>query len=342
MTLPPLPSQEPSRAARATSSARSRRWLAVLVSPEAVALVLLLGAFIAGTFLSRDFLDGRYLLDSTSLYMEPALMALAMTFVIVSGNIDLSVASTLALTGVVCAELYTRCHVPMGLAVMLAPLIGGLLGLVNGLLITRLRLPSLTVTLGTLALYRGLAQVMVGDKPVSGFPDWFTGIDQRHVGGWVPMPLLVFLILATVCGLILHKTTFGRCLYALGTNEPAARFSGIRTGATKLGVFTMAGAFAGLAAMIMVSRLGAVQYNIADGQELAVITAVVLGGTDIFGGRGTIFGTVVAVFLLGIIRCAMGVANIRPEYQLAVNGSLLIFAVVLCRLLTRFGANRRT
>jgi rhamnose transport system permease protein len=139
----------------------------------------------------------------------------------------------------------------------------------------------------------------------------------------------------------LHKTTFGRGLFALGTNEPAARFSGLRTSAIKLAVFTMAGACAGLASMIMASRLNAVQYNLAEGDELAVITAVVLGGTDIFGGRGTIFGTVVAVFLLGIISRAMGVANIRPEYQLAVTGSLLIFAVVLCRLLTKISTKRQ-
>ena len=336
---PPSP---PADSAAAHASSRESRALALLVSPESIAVLLLAAAFVAGAFLSPVFLDARYLINSTSLYMEPALMALAMTFVIISGNIDLSVASNLALTGVLCAELYTRCHVPMALVVPLAPLIGAVLGLFNGLLITRLRLPALTVTLGTLALYRGLAQVMIGDAAVGGFPDWFTGIDQRLVGGLIPLPLLLFLTLALFCGIVLHKTTFGRRLYALGTNEPAARFSGIRTGALKLAVFTLSGACAGLAAMVMTSRLGAVQYNLAEGDELAVITAVVLGGTDIFGGRGTIFGTVVAVFLLGIISRAMGVANIRSEYQLAVTGSLLIFAVVLCRLLTKIGSKRHS
>jgi len=341
MTLSEPPRPAPPALAAPHAGLRGNRGLALLVSPEAVAVLLLLGAFVAGACLSRDFLDARYLINSTSLYMETALMALAMTFVIISGNIDLSVASNLALTGVLCAELHTRGHVPMALVVLAAPLIGALLGLVNGLLITLLRLPSLTVTLGTLALYRGLAQVMIGDAAVRGFPKWFTDVDQRRVAGWVPLPLIIFLALAVIAGLVLHKTTFGRGLFALGTNEPAARFSGLRTSAIKLAVFTMAGACAGLASMIMASRLNAVQYNLAEGDELAVITAVVLGGTDIFGGRGTIFGTVVAVFLLGIISRAMGVANIRPEYQLAVTGSLLIFAVVLCRLLTKISTKRQ-
>ncbi len=339
MTLPEQPHATPLPYAP-SARARGSRAVALLITPEAVAVLLLLGAFVAGAFVP-DFLDARYLINSTSLYMEIALMALAMTFVIISGNIDLSIAANLALTGVLCAELYTRCHVPMALVVLAAPLIGAALGLFNGLLITRLRLPSLTVTLGTLALYRGLAQVLIGDDALRGFPQWFLNIDQRRVAGWVPLPLIIFLTLAALCGIVLHKTTFGRGLYALGVNEPAARFSGIRTNAIKLVVFTMAGAFAGLASMLMASRLNAVQYNLADGDELAVITAVVLGGTDIFGGRGTIPGTMIAVFLLGIISRAMGVANILPGYQLAVTGSLLIFAVVLCRLLTVIHTKRQ-
>jgi len=335
----------PDAAGPAASSASSARgdWRRLLASPEAVALLLLVAGITGGGLLSpKYFLDFHYLMDSTSLYMEAAIMALAMTFVIISGNIDLSVAANLALTAVLCGELHLRFGVPMGLVIVAGPCIGAVLGLFNGLLIARLRLPSLTVTIGTLALYRGLAQVMIGDAALQGFPDWFNGIDQRYVAGLLPLPLVIFLVLAVACALVLHRSLLGRFLYAMGTNESAARYSGVRAGVVKVAVFAIAGGFSGLGAVMMTSRLGTVQYSLADGQELAVITAVVLGGTDIFGGRGTIFGTVVATFLLGIISRAMGLALWPAENQLAVSGSLLIFAVVLYRLLAKIGTTIRT
>ena len=336
--LDPPPNAVAAPAATAAAATARRRpsigWraLRVLASPEAITLYLLIAAFIVGGALSPYFLDVRYLLDSTSLYMEIGILALAMTFVIISGNIDLSVASNLALTAVLVATLHARWNVPMALAAVLGPVIGGGLGLFNGLMITRLRLPSLTVTLGTLALYRGLAQVLVGDHSIGNFPEWFVGIDYRSVGGLLPMPLIVFLALTVVFAVVLHKTVFGRCVYAIGTNEAAARFSGMRVDRVKLAVFTLAGMTAGLAAVMMLSRLGVARYDLALGDELAVITAVVLGGTDIFGGRGSIFGAVVALFLLGVIRRGMGVANMTAETQLAVTGTLLVAAVLLARL----------
>jgi rhamnose transport system permease protein len=304
----------------------------LLARSEAITLLLLCAGLAVGAAMSPYFLDVRYLLDSTSLYMETGLMALAMTLVIISGNIDLSVASNLALSGVLCATMYSRCGVPMAIAAVLTPLCGALLGAFNGWMITRLRLPSLTVTLGTLALYRGLAQVLVGDHSIGEFPDWFTGIDYVKVGNLLPVPLLIFLTAAVMFGLLLHRTVFGRCVYAIGTNEAASLFSGMRVARVKLSVFAISGAMAGFAALLMISRLGVARYDMAMGDELAVITAVVLGGADIFGGRGTIFGTVLALFLLGAIRRAMGVANIAAETQLVVTGTILIAAVLLTRL----------
>ena len=312
--------------------------LAIATAPELVTFVLLLIAFGVGASMSPYFLHADYLLNSTSLYMETGLMALAMTFVIVSGNIDLSVASNLALTACCCATLYSK-GVPMPIAATLGPLIGAGLGLFNGLLITRLRLPSLTVTLGTLALYRGLAQVLAGDRSIGGFPAWFGGINYRYVG-LVPLPLILFLSLAIVFGVALRKTTFGRYVFAIGTNEPAARFSGVRVDRVKLAVFTISGAMAGLAAIVAISRLSVARYNIATGgdSELAVITAVVLGGTDIAGGRGGVLGTVVALFLLGVLRNGMEAANKTSETQLAVTGALLVISVLLGRASARAGA----
>ena len=320
------------------------RPLGLLAHPEFITLLLLLAAFAVSASLSEYFLDAEFLLDSTSLYMEIGIVALAMTFVIIGGHIDLSVASNLALTAVLCATLHAGVRIPwlgatlqlpMAAIVPLAPIIGGLLGLFNGLLVTRLRLPSLVVTLGTLALYRGLAQVLAGDHSIGGFPGWFAGIDVRYVGP-LPLPLVIFLALAVVAGLVLHRTVFGRCVYAIGTNAPAARYSGIRVDRVTLSVFVLAGVAAGVGATMMLSRLGVAQYNLALGDELAVITAVVLGGTSIFGGRGSILGTVAALFLLGIIRRGMGLANVAVENEMAVTGALLIAAVLLARVGERF------
>jgi rhamnose transport system permease protein len=318
---------------RVTTAVKITRTL--VQRPEVVPAVLLLGAFVAGGLLSPYFLDVHNLLDSTSDYMETGLMALAMTLVIVSGNIDLSVAAMLALVAAISAKLFDH-GVSMAGIVPLALVTGAALGCLNGLLITGLKLPSLTVTLGTLALYRGLAQVLLGDKSVGHFPDWFVGIDYRRGADLVPAPLIIFLLLAVAFAMLLHGTVLGRYVYAIGTNESAARFSGVRVGRVKLAVFTISGLMSGAAALMMMSRLGVARYDLAGGDELAVITAVVLGGIDIFGGRGTIGGAVVAVFLTGVMRKAMGLANIRAENQLAVNGALLIAAVLMGNVMSSF------
>lgn len=298
-------------------------------------VVALLGvAFLVCARLSPYFLDFHYLLDATSLYMEAGVIALAMTFIIISGNIDLSVASNLALVASVTGVLYARLKVPLGIACLCGLALGALLGAANGLLIVRLRLPSLTVTLGTLALYRGIAQILLGDGSISGLPEWFVGIDYRRVGP-VPAPLLIFCGLAVIAAIVLHRTITGRWTYALGTNPVACHFSGVPVGRLTLLLFTFSGLLSGLAGLMMTSRLSVARYDMALGLELDIITAVVLGGTDIFGGRGTIFGTATALLLIGVLRNGMGLANIKAESQSVVIGLLLILAIVLPNLLQR-------
>lgn len=304
--------------------------------PEIVTFIVLVLAFVVSANLSPYFFDIPYLFDSTSLYMEIGILALAMTFVIVSGNIDLSVASGLALVGAVAALLHVSLGLPMILVIPLALLTGCLLGLFNGLLVTRLRLPSLTVTLGTLALYRGIAQILMGDHSVSGFPPWFVGADFIKAGGLVPLPLIIFGLLAVAAGFLLHRTVFGRRVYAIGTNEAAARYSGMPVDRTKLIVFVLSGLAMGIGALLMLSRLGVARYDLAIANELAVITAVVLGGVHIFGGRGRILGVVLALFVIGFLREGMGVADFSSESQLVVIGGLLLFAVALGNWMQRF------
>jgi rhamnose transport system permease protein len=314
----------------------------LLRRPETITVVLLIIGFVVSAARSRVFLDARYLLvDAAPQYMEIGVMALAMTFIIISGNIDLSVASGLALVCVACARLYAEASVPMGVILILAPLMGIILGLFNGLLITTLGLPSLTVTLGTLALYRGLAQRLLGDRSISKFPEWFVGFDTRTIGNILPAPVIMFVVLAIIFALILHKTVFGRSVYGIGTNEAAARFSGLRVDRAKIAIFALSGLMMGVGALMMMSRLANARYDHAPGYELSVITAVVLGGTDIFGGRGSIIGTVLALFLLAIVQQGMILDNKSAETQLAVTGTLLVVAVILANLTSKLGTRAK-
>ena len=192
------------------------------------------------------------------------------------------------------------------------------------------------VTVGTLALYRGLAQVLLGDHAVTGFPESFYGLDMRYVGNTpIPYPLVIFLILAVIFGLVLHRTSFGRTVFAVGTNQDAARFAGIAVDRVKVICFTLTGLMAALGGLLMTSRLASARYDMATGWELDVITAVVLGGTDINGGVGSILGTVLALFLVGILRSGMGLANVKIEYQLIVIGSLLILSIIIPNVIRR-------
>lgn len=317
--------------------------LRLLLRPETVPLVLLILAFIGGSLLSPYFLDIRFLLNNTSTYIEIGIMALGMVFIIISGNIDLSVASTLALVACVAGVTYFDLGVPMGITLALALVLGGLLGFLNGFLVTRLKLPSLAVTLATLALYRGVANILVGDdsRPKLAwsrdivFPKWFVGVNQVTLFG-IPVPLFIFLVLAIVLGLLLHKTVFGRWVYTIGNNREAARYSGVPVEWVERAIFTLAGFLSGLAGMIMVSRLSVARYDHARGWELDVITAVVLGGVDIRGGRGSMLGAVIAFLLIFVLRTGMGVANVKAESQLFVIGVLLILSVIISNVMSRF------
>ena len=308
----------------------------LLARREVITFALLIVAFFISSRLSPYFLDIHYLFDATSLYTEIGVMALAMTFVIISGNIDLSIASMLAVTAVSFGLLYTRLGIPIPLAILLALIMGAVLGMINGLIVTRFKLPPMIVTVGTLALYRGLGQIFLGDHAVTGFPESFYGLDMRYVGNSpVPIPLVIFLVLAVIFGLVLHKTSFGRMVYAVGTNQEAARFSGIAVDRVKIVCFMLSGLMAALGAIMMSSRLASARYDMANGWELDVITAVVLGGTDIDGGQGSILGTVLALFLIGVLRSGMGLANIKIEYQLVVIGSLLIMSIIIPNIVRR-------
>jgi rhamnose transport system permease protein len=300
----------------------------LLSSWEALLVVLLLLAIIIGSTVSPYFLTGFNASSLTRDLMEKAIMALPMTLIIIAGEIDLSVASTLGLASVVLGVTW-QAGIPLWLGMGIALVIGAAAGLLNGLLVTRLGLPSLVVTLGTLALYRGLAFVVLGDQAVSNFPTAFTTFGFGSVPGTlIPWPFVVFVILALIFMGVLHWSWIGRQIYAVGNNKEAARFAGIYVARLKLGLYVLSGLLSALAGIIFTARFSSARPDNALGFELDVITIVLLGGVNIFGGRGTLVGVVLSLFIIGVLRDALSFGNISGDIQNIVVGALLVFSVL--------------
>lgn len=306
--------------------ARHLAWRRVLLRPEAVTLLLLAAATAAAVRLSPFFADFGYILESATYYTEFSIVALVLTLVIISGEIDLSPAAMMALSACLFAVAF-RAGLPVPLAMALSLLSGLAMGLLNAALVVGLQLPSIIVTIGTLTLYRGAAQVLVGDHSIAGFPAWFVGIDYRTLGV-VPVPVLILVGVAAVLAVFLGATIHGRQIYQTGTNEVAARHAGIRVGRIKFGLFLASGLVSAAAGLMMASRLGTVRYDLASGGELQMVLIAMLGGTYIYGGRGTILGTFLASWLLVIIATGMTVANVPINAQLTVLGLLLIVSII--------------
>lgn len=311
------------------------RWELLLVL-----LLILVGAI--NTSLSPYFLDTRNLLDMTFHFVERGIIALPMMFITISGNlVDLSVASTLAMSAVLMAVSY-QAGLNIWLAVLLALIVGALGGLLNGMIIVKARLSPIVVTLGTYSLYRGIAFVMLGDHYVTGYPPEFTYIGRGYVGNTpLPLPLVIFAVLAVLFGLLLHSTTFGRFVYAMGGNEQACRYSGIAVYRIKIILFVLSGLMSALAAIMLSARIGSTRPNIALGSELEVITAVVLGGVSISGGKGTVPGVMLALFLIGMARWGMRLMGVPGQATIVVIGLLLIVAILLPELLRRLAPGAR-
>ncbi len=295
---------------------------------DALLVVLLILAIVLGTTLSPYFLTAFNISLLTKDLMEKAIMALPMTLIVISGEIDLSVASILGLSSVVLG-VTTNAGMPIWLGILLVLLLGAAAGLLNGLLVTRLGLPSLVVTVGTLGLYRGLAYVVLGDQAISNFPAAFTNFGFGDVPGTlIPWPFVVFALLALVFLVVLHRSWIGRQIYAVGSNKEAARFAGIRVAQLKLALFVLSGLFSALAGIIFTARFSSARPDNALGFELDVVTIVLLGGVNIFGGRGTLVGVILSLFVIGAVRNALGLANISGDIQNIVVGTLLIFSVL--------------
>ncbi|MFF9765779.1 ABC transporter permease [Streptomyces sp. NPDC014636] len=314
---------------------RAIRWDTVA---GALLIVLLLVSFGSvdgfGNALNLSFLIGNTL--------PIALIALPMTLLVVAGEIDLSVASTAGLSGAVMGRLWNA-----GLAIEtiipLCLLLGVACGLVNGLLVTRLGLPSLAVTIGTLAAYRGVAQIVLGSDAVTDFPSRYLDFAAGRLGdSFVPEALLPFLVLLAIAVVVLHATPFGRSLFAVGAGEEAARFAGIRVKRTKLVLFVATGAMSALTGVFWALHYASARYDNATGLELSVVAAVLLGGIDFDGGKGTIGGAVAGVFLLGASQNVMSLLNVSAQSQIVVTGVLLVVSVLGPRVARQITLARRS
>jgi rhamnose transport system permease protein len=301
------------------------RWQVLLIRPETMTFILLVAGVIAGGALSPYFLDIAYILRIFNLSAEVAIVALVLTMVMIAGEIDLSPAANMALSACIFAWAQAS-GIPMPLAIAIGLMSGLVMGAINGLMVIGLQLPSIIVTIGTLTLYRGLAQVLAGDKSIR-VTDWFIGIDKIMIAG-IPLPVVLVFVVALILGLVLSNTIFGRQIYQVGTNEVAARHAGIRSAMIKMILFLLIGVVAAAGGIMTASRLGSVRYDLALGAELQMVLMAMLGGTYIFGGRGTILGTLLAACLLVVVNAGMTVANVQQPVQFVVLGILLIISII--------------
>jgi len=294
---------------------------------EGLLTAILVAVVILGAIASPFLITPGNFSNLTVAVIEVSIMALPMALVVIAGEIDLSVESMVGLSSAILGYLYAA-GVPLWIAILVVLGVGALGGLLNGLLVTRGGLPSLVVTLGTLALYRGLALVVLGPRAISEFPPAFTTFGFGTIPGTpIPWPVLVFAILAVILGLLLHRTWVGREIYAIGKSPRAAAFSGIQVARVKTSLFVLSGTVAALCGVILTARFASARADAGTGMTLTVITIVLLGGVNIFGGSGSIVGVVLAAATLAVLENALRLTGIPSDYQGIVVGLLLIVSV---------------
>ena len=298
----------------------------LFLSWEMMLVGLLIGIMIMNAHLSPHFLNVRTIIEATRVFLDGAFLVFPMVLIIILGGIDISVGSTVALTSVIMGVTFDM-GVPMPVAILIALLVGVLCGFINGVLIVKFKeLSPVIVTLGTMITFRGIAYVILENQSVGGFPNWFSHLGWGNVMG-IPVMLIAFMITAIAFSLLLHRTNYGRHVYATGKNEIASRFSGVNTDRVKIIAFVLAGLMAAIAGLFLTSRMGSTRPNIASNYELEAIAMVALGGVSTAGGKGKMFGPIICVFIIGYLQFGLGVVNVSSQTLMIIIGLLLIVSV---------------
>ncbi|MBO3761369.1 ABC transporter permease [Ciceribacter sp. L1K22] len=313
----------------------------LLGSWEVLLFCVAVAIFIANSLASPYFLNAWNLSDATFNFTEKALIAFAMALLIIAGEIDLSVAAIIALASTAmgyAAQLGVGAPglVAIGITTGLA------CGAFNGLLVAGLKLPSIVVTIGTMSLFRGISYLVLGDQAFGKYPPEFAFFGQGYVFWVISFEFVLFLVMAVIFAILLHRTNFGRHVYVIGNNPLAARFSGIPVERVKFILFLLTGLMSGIAAVCLTSRLGSTRPSIAQGWELEVVTMVVLGGVSILGGSGTIVGVVIAAFVMGLVTFGLGLLNVPGIVMSIFIGLLLIITIALPIVARRIKQARNT
>jgi rhamnose transport system permease protein len=303
-----------------------------LRSWEALLIVVFVLVFAANAFASPYFLNVWNLSDATFNFTEKAMIAFAMAMLIIAGEIDLSVASIIALASTAMGLVMTAgADTPV---IVLTGLATGLVcGAINGTFVARFGLPSIVVTIGTMSLFRGISYIILGDQAFTNYPKSFAYFGQGYVWWVFSFEFALFAVSAIAFYALLHRTSFGRAVYAIGNNATAAQFSGLRVARIRFLLFLLTGLMSGIAAVCLTSRLGSTRPSIATGMELEIVTMVVLGGVSILGGSGSIFGVVLAAFIMGCVTFGFGLLNVPGIVMSIFLGLLLIGVIAIPRLL---------
>ena len=318
MTSPAIPQR----------AATPERLRTLLASQEGVLFIIMLVSVLFLATRTDKFLTVDNLLQQGRFMTEVGLIAIPMTCIIITGGIDLSVGSILGLTAIVLGWSWQELGFPLELAIVTGIASGTLAGFVNGLFIVRVGVPPLIMTLATLALFRGLAEGISKARSARGYPEWFFELGQGELLG-IPTQLWLLIVVVVVFGIVLARTQLGRALYAIGNNETGARFSGLTVNRYLLLIYTFSGFMSGVAGYIFVSRVSTTRSDMGTGIELDVIAAVVLGGTSIFGGTGSVAGTMIGVVLIQLLKNGLALSGVTSDATIVVIGSVLIFAILV-------------
>lgn len=329
------------KSGRTISSIKDRSVKSLLVRWEFLLVLIFLGVNVMNVCLSPNYLNAYNLFTNINNFLVKAYIALPMAYVLLLGDIDLSVGGNICLSATMLGIVYNATG-SIWLGILTALAVGTICGALNGLIMTKFtELAPMIVTLATNIIYRGLSERILGDGATAGMSkvDWFSNLYYGRIGD-IPYMFLIFCVLAVVFGMVMHKTVFGRQMFAVGANKKAAQYAGVKVQKVRMIVFTLTGLVCGFASVFYCANLGSVKSNVAEGFELEAISMCVLGGISTAGGKGTMVGAVIAIFIIGLLRYGLGLINLSGQTIRIILGALLI-AVVLYPTIQEAIKNRK-